>query len=483
MFPLTISELAQITEGELRNSTKLAGSGRCTASINNVSIDTRSLSAGDLFIALKGNQRDGHNYLQEAFDGNAIGSLVCSKTVFDCRDHEKMIVAVQDTLQSLQKLARWNRNQSDALIIGITGSVGKTTTRNMIHAVLCESFAGTQSPHNYNNQIGVPLSLVQLNEAHEFAVIEFGASAPGEIAELASWAEPEIRVLTKIGPAHLDGFGSMESIIQSKAELLDSAGKDDLMLLPYETACIPEINCRLSQNVITTGQTSDCQLCAQNVRIQNGFLCFTVDRDAFQLRVPGKHFLDSALIAIGLARELGLSSRQIQDGFDQFKPLPGRCELKQIGSWTILDDSYNSSPLAVHAALEAFAELSGANQRIAVLGDMLGLGHQSEYYHREVGQQAANSNLDFLITYGDYACDVANGAHQAGMSASRIGAFNDFNAMQEILSLWLEEQAHLLIKGSRDMHMERLLDWLEEQARQAAEIKEISPKLNYRKAG
>lgn len=483
MFPLTFTDLARITQGELINFAAVKGSAHNVSSFENVSIDTRSLSAGDLFVALNGPRYDGHDFLKDAFEHGAAGAVVCSNYCEAETVTGKPVIAVQETLQAMQDLARWNCKQSDALTIGITGSVGKTTTRHMIHTVLSESFAGIQSPRNYNNQIGVPLSLLQLNEEHEFGVIEFGASAPGEISELASWAEPDFGVLTRIGPAHLESFGSLETVIQSKAELIDAIAQNGLIFLPEETARIPEIRRRLPPGAITTGQSKECHLCAQDIRFQKGWLNFSVDGESFRLQVPGKHFLDSALITIGLARELGMTSNQIQNGLDQFQPVPGRCELRMIGSWTVLNDCYNASPLSVTAGLESLCELAGVKHRIAVLGDMLGLGNQSEYYHHEVGKQVANFNIDFLITYGSYACDVASGAHQAGMSPSRIGAFDDFEAMQEILSLWLDKQSAILLKGSRNMQMERLLGWLENQAQsQPIPQRSLRSELNYRKA-
>lgn len=460
MFPLTFSQLTRVTGGELNSSASVEA-----VSVESISTDTRSLRPGDLFIALQGGKYDGHHFLDQAKACGAIGSVVSSASQYRTGiSNEIPQVIVPDTLLTLQELARWNSRQSDALKIGITGSVGKTTTRHMIHTVLSEAFTGFQSPHNFNNQIGVPLSLLQLNEEHEFGVIEFGASSPGEIAELASWTEPEIGVLTNLGPAHLDGFGSLKVVIESKAELIDAVAENGLMILPDETACIPEINRRLPARYLTTGCSNQCDVFAEDMRYQRGVLHFSVAKSAYHLQVPGKHFLNSALIALGIARELGMSSRQIQTGFERFKPLAGRCQIRKIGNWTILDDCYNASPLSVSAALEAISELAGPKHRIVILGDMLGLGDRAAYYHRKLGTQIAKSGIDFLLTYGNHAGDIAHGALLAGMSGTRMGTFEDLIPLQEILSLWLEDECGILIKGSRNMQMERVLNWLEQEA-------------------
>ncbi len=483
MFPLTFTQLARLTDAELNTQ------ARCDSStISSISTDTRSLRRGDLFVALKGTQFDGHDFLDEAVARGAIGTVVSGRHKFCQKVGDQAASAVVgDPLRALQQLAQWNASQSDSLKIGVTGSVGKTTTRHMIHTVLSKQYRGIQSPGNYNNQIGVPLSLLHLSEEDEFGVIEFGASSPGEISSLAGWTEPEIGVLTNIGPAHLDGFGSVETVIQSKAELIDAIGANGLMFLPVEMACIPEIKRRLSARTITTGQSDGCDVLAEEVTFRQGVLQFSVAGELYQLNVPGRHFLNSALVALGIARELGMTGNQIQEAFYQFKPLAGRCQLRQLGNWRVLDDCYNASPLSMAAGLDAIAELDGVSNRIAVLGDMLGLGERSSYYHRKLGMQAAKSNLDFLLVYGEFAHDVAHGAIRAGMNGSRIGVFDDLVLLKEILGLWIEHECGLLIKGSRNMHMERVFAWLEERAslpgQTGQEAEDAESNLIYRRAG
>ncbi len=480
MFPLTFPQLAHLFKAELNVPASL-----CTETIDAVSIDTRTLSPGELFFALPGTTFDGHDFLEEAAIRGAIGTVISADSAY-CQKEEKKIprVIVKQTLPALQQLARWNGEQSDSLKIGITGSVGKTTTRHMIHTVLSEEFTGIQSPGNCNNQIGVPLSLLQLKEDDEFGVIEFGASSPGEIAELAGWTKPEIGVLTNLGPAHLDGFGSVETIIQSKAELIDVVGDNGIMVLPIETASIPEIKRRLPTRVITIGQLNDCHVFAENLSFHRGLLQFSVDRYDYRLQVPGKHFMNAALIALGIARELGMSRSQIQAGFDRFNPLAGRCLYRQIGSWGVIDDCYNANPLSVLAGLNALADMTGVSNRIAVLGDMLGLGERAAHYHRKLGTQIAKTNIDFLLTFGNFAGDVAHGALLAGMNGSRIAVFSEMALLQEILPLWLTDRSGILVKGSRNMQMEKVLAWLEQQARlQIQQSSEIGQLSTYRRAG
>ena len=457
MTEMTLHKLAEVLSGRVVGQFPLS---QPLPTVGCHSIDSRTLNPGEIFWALPGSNQNGHAFVADALRRGA--SLAVVAEPVETGDGPQLLVA--DVQQAMTRLAVWQRQQQEALLIGVTGSVGKTTTRHLIYEVLASQFSGMQSLHNYNNALGVPLSLLSLAPEHEFGVLELGASARGEIAHLAGLVEPEIGVLTEVGPAHLDGFGSVETVLRAKAELLAALPKSGFAVLPYHLAEQPIVRNELTCRVISVGESWAATIQPERVVMAADGLHFSVDGDDYHLQVAGRHFLNSALISLAIGRELELTSAQIQAGFARFQPIAGRCQLRRIGGWQVLDDTYNASPLAMQAALAALQNLAGVSQRIAVLGDMLCLGETSTEYHRQLGRSVALSGFDHLLVYGEFASVVAQGALQAGMSGARIGVFETLPQLQEILSLWLEPRAGLLLKASRNMRLERLLSWLQAEA-------------------
>lgn len=472
----TLHQLAAILEGRLLSAP--VGADPALAYSEN-SIDTRTLRPGDIFWALPGTARDGHDFVREAFQRGAAAAIVSrsqDQSAGPC-------IKVPHVSRALTRLAAWHRQRQDALLIGVTGSVGKTSTRHMLHGVLAERFAGLQSPANFNNRLGVPLSLLKLESRHEFGVLELAASARGEIADLAELVEPEVGLITQIAPAHLDGFGTIENVASAKSELFAALPENGFAVIPEQFAWLPAVKAAVRCPLLTVGTGPNCHVAAREVRHEAGRLRFRVEETTYSLRVPGAHFLNSALLSLAVAREFGLSPVQIQQGLERFQPIPGRCQLRKIGTWTILDDTYNASPVAMQAALTALQQLQVSGPRIAVLGDMLCLGDQAVRHHRKIGQEIARSKIDYLLTYGSAAREFALGAMQAGMSASRIGVFQDLEPLRDILSLWLAPDSAVLLKASRLMRLERLLPLLEQEANSTSTATIPFPGTPLRKAG
>ncbi|HLQ45517.1 MAG TPA: UDP-N-acetylmuramoyl-tripeptide--D-alanyl-D-alanine ligase, partial [Planctomycetaceae bacterium] len=449
-----------------------------------VEIDSRSVKPGCLFWALRGERHDGHDFLVEARSHGAAAAVVSRRRLKKAqeafktgagRSHTAPLIAVDDTLTALADFARWHRSRQEGLVIGVTGSVGKTTTREMIHAVLSASHQGVRSLKNFNNHIGVPLSVLELDASHEFAVLELGASAVGEIAALAEIAKPEVGVITGIGLAHVAGFGSPEKIVLGKGELLEALPASGFAVLPGDDPLTRNMARRAACPVLFVGESERCHVRATNVRVANQWLTFAVDGDEhieYQVPVTGRHFLQAALTALAIAREIGLSPAQIAAGFQNFDSLPGRCQVHRIGPWTVIDDSYNASPASMRAACETLRDWQGANKRLLVTGDMLELGKHTKQSHFELGRAAAEARFDGLLAFGEQAEHVIRGAYDGGMSASRLALCDHLEILLMVLDCVLEKNDVVLIKGSRSTRMERVLEWMQQQAEASSTVSE-----------
>ena len=457
MERFSLRDLVHSTGGRLRDV------DRADARFNRISIDSRETYAGDVFWALKGEHHEGHDFVHQAQEREA---RLCVVSADRAHSVSGPVLIVEETLSALGRFARWHRTRIDALVIGVTGSVGKTTTRELIFAALSSEFPGIRSRKNFNNLIGLPLSLLDLEPGHEFAVLEMGASALGDIRDLCELARPEIGVITAIGPAHLQTFGSLSGIIQTKGELLEQLPTNGFAVLPGDDEVLRVMADRAPCQVIFVGQGDDNHIRATNIETHPGSLRFLCEGQRFDIPVNGRHLLSNALCAIAIGLEIGIPVRALSEGIARFTPVPGRCNVVQIGPWTVIDDSYNASPLSVAAGCRMLRELAipTAGQRLLILGDMRELGETSVLEHERIGNLAAVLNLDRLLVCGDYAADVARGAKQQGMKSHQIAAATDAETLLAILDCWLEPDDLLLVKGSRAMRMERVIDWLKVRA-------------------
>ena len=435
------------------------GLPRQLTSISRIEIDSRKVQPGDLFWALPGLHHDGHNFLQQAFDNGAVAAVVQSG-----RCHATHIIEVPESLQALWDFSRSYRNSFDSLIIGVTGSVGKTTTRRMIQSVLSARFQGIESPYNYNNEFGVPLSLLQLEEDHDFAVIELAAAHPGEIATLTDIARPEMGVITAIGPSHLEGFENIENIVNTKAALIEMLPPEGFAVLNGDDRNLRKIAERASCPFVLVGEKKHNDLIAEEVNVGNRGITFLMNGSDFQVPAIGRHHITSALIAIAIGRQVGMSDDEIKLGLQSFVSVPGRCALKTIGPWTVIDDTYNANPVSMSAACRLLKDWQTDSKRILLAGDMLALGAWTEDFHQLLGEEVTRSKIDRVIAFGSQAACVARSARKHGMDAGCLGATRDQEIATMLLDLWLEPGDVILVKGSRGMKMESFLPKIEQLA-------------------
>lgn len=448
---LTLSQLQQAVGGELiagpaATPPMARGAGRIVT-------DSRRVEPGDIFWALAGPRYNGGDFLAEAYSRGAAGAVVAGPTISP--PPGRWTLRVNNGLQALTGLARWKRSAFNGSVIAVTGSVGKTTTRQMIHRVLSTRLTGTCSPHSYNNHVGLPLSMLAMEPEHDFAVLELGASGAGEIAALAEVCAPRIGVITRVGDAHLGGFGSRTAVAESKAELIEALPADGVAILNGDDSWLRPVADRTSARIIWVGRGVDCDLMATHVSFADGLLCFRVEGRRFHTPVWGRHYLTSALVAVATGRLMGISLDDIADGLEHFDPPPQRCEVVHTQGVAVINDTYNASPQAMHAALELLRDINCRGRRIAVCGDMRELGAAAESLHHCLGEQAVTvCGADLLIACGEYAFNVAAGAEHAGMASARIAAFRRAEEIMPLLSQLVAPGDAVLIKGSRALGLE-----------------------------
>ncbi len=455
MQPVALRELIAACDGTP------VGLDNLNLQFDRVEIDSRRVRVGDVFWAIVGQRDDGHRYVQQALDRGAIACVVeAERTV----PGAPRLVLVEDSVLALWDFAEWYRGQFETLIIGVTGTVGKTTTRHMLQTVLAARYAGIESFANYNNHLGVPLSLLQLCSQHEFAVIELGASQVGEIEDLASIARPEVGVITAISPVHLDEFKTLEAIVQAKGELLEALPESGFAVLNGDDQLVRQLAERASCPVIFVGEQTHNDLVAQWVRVENGWLRFSVESSDFDVPVVGRHHITSAMAAVAVGRQIDLTDDEIATGLRMFEPVSGRSELLRIGPWFVINDTYNSSPASMQAACQTLTDWQTTNKKILITGDMLALGSATTAYHRQLGQLVAQAGISQLVAIGSQAASIAGSAKEHGMDAGCLGVCSDPEIARMLIDCWLEPGDLVMVKGSREMHMEQFISYLESLA-------------------
>lgn len=436
------------------------GAGCPDDKVNSVSTDTRTLCEGALFVALRGENFDGHDFIATAIDAGAAAVMIdverAGKNPGGCA-----VVRVEDTHGALQLLARNYRMDLGLTGIGITGSNGKTTTKDFISSVLSEEFSVSATVGNLNNLIGLPLSILSADDSHEFGVWEMGMSVPGEIKQLAAIASPDVGVITNIGMAHIESMKSPEAIAREKGMLAETIGEGGLVVLNGEDRHASSIARRSCARVVTVGfGVGDFR--AVDVEQTESGVGFTIvangEKHPVFIATPGRHMIINALLAAAVGSHFGLSLEVIARGLGRAKLTAGRMQQRDLGGVSYIDDSYNSNPDSMRAALNTLAELKCDGRRIVVIGGMAELGEISDTEHRKVGEAAACAGIDCILSVGELAAPVHAGADCK--LPGRAQHFESHGECADFLSREARSGDIVLIKGSRSSAMERVLEAL-----------------------
>lgn len=431
--------------------------------VNGVSIDSRDIKPGNLFVPLKGERTDGHKFIAEAVKKGAVGSF-CAEPL-PPESLPGVVIKVEDTLDALQKMAGYNRKKYAPDVIGITGSSGKTTTKDLIATVLGRHYKILKTEGNYNNEIGLPLTLLNITEEHRIAVLELAMSGLGEIALLSQIARPGWAVITNIGEAHIELLGSIDNIARAKGELLESMDKEGVAVLNGDDARLRVMAGRFPGRVYYYGWEADADFRAGEYSFTNEGSEFTVyfpdgQEHVYRIPVPGKHNISNALAALALGYLFGIRADDLEFGLWERNDSGGRMQLKTLDSGLkIFDDTYNANPGSMKASLDVVKNIKTPGVKIAVLGDMLELGEFSENAHREIGKKVAESGIDYLITVGGQAKYIGREAVDKKLKVF-ICSNND-EAWSCLQDIYLPENSYILLKGSRGMKLEEIVNRLE----------------------
>lgn len=421
-----------------------------------ICIDSRSCEAGNIFIAIQGENHDGHQFLAAAIAKGCRAVIVNRPVVLP---EAVTVIEVSDTRKALQDLARFHRLRFDIPVIAVTGSNGKTTTKDMIAAVLSARERVLKTEGNFNNEIGLPLTLLRLTAEHTAAVVEMGMRGLGQIAQLADIACPTMGVVTNVDQTHIELLGSVEAIAAAKGELATAIPASGCVVLNADDNHVLAMAQKATAKVRTFGFGPAAEVRGQTVETQAGGLRLTGEwrGTSFAINVPalGRHNAWNALAAVTVALELGLTMEEIATGLARFHPGAMRLELCPVGDSLWINDAYNASPLSMRAALIAVAEVP-ASRHIAVLGDMLELGAASPAAHEAIGRLAAEQGFAVVLTVGDAAAGIARAAAEAGIAVRHCVDHHD--AAVELGRL-LQGGEVILVKGSRGMKMERVLEY------------------------
>ena len=414
--------------------------------------DTRILKSGQLFIVLQG-ARDGHDFIGAAMEKGA-AAVLCSRKVGDYP-----AIYVEDPRIALGQIAREELKRIGAKVVGVTGSVGKSTTKEMIAAVLETTYITEKTPANHNNDIGMPMAILSMPESTQVAVLEMGMNHFGEIAYLSNIAHPDIAVIVNIGTSHIEFLGSQEGIRQAKMEILEGMSADGKLFLNGDDALLRKLPNVPEQKIGYFGTSEGCDIRGETISQAPGLLCYTVNADrapfAIELSLEGMHYVVDSLAAVAVGLAMDVSPDRIVGCLKYFQNMAGRQEIYEEQGYTIIRDCYNAGPESMAAALAVLGARKG--RRIAVLGDMLELGDRTWAEHYKVGRLAAE-NADAVYAFGPNSDRVAAGALTGGIPQNKIGKYTDRTQLIDELKRMAQPGDVLLFKGSRGMHMEWILE-------------------------
>lgn len=462
MKEFSTAALAQIIKAEpVKNASTFSG----------VSIDSRTTEADDCFFAIAGENFDGHDYVTDAFAKGAVCAVV-AKDIEDKKFPEKPILKVADTIKALGDLARQFRRQAGFKVVAITGSAGKTTTRQIIYQALSQRFRAHQSPKSFNNNIGLPLTLLTADSNCQIVIAELGSNHPGEIAHLTRIAEPDIALVTNVHPAHLEGFGSLQTIIWEKISIAEGLAPDGTFIINADFDQLVSACREKGLKFLTFGKSNNADYQALNIKYEPAASQFTIDGIQVSLPLPGPGNLENALAAWTVCSQFDITIDDFKQAVAKLSPVSMRTELLQVGTLTILSDCYNANPASMKNALNILTNLDPARKRrlVFICGDMAELGNQTETLHTELGASIEKANVNLLITVGKFAEITADAAKitskhnmdSPGEAPIRIKCFEDALSLCNKLNEFIKDYDIILVKGSRTARLETVVEKIKE---------------------
>ncbi len=443
--------------------------GGDTARFSSVVIDSRNAKASDFFVAIRGERFDGHDFVESVTESGGRGFLIrrdkiAELPISEWRDKGIACVAVVDTRRALGDMAAYRRKTAGIPVVAITGSNGKTSTKDMTASVLGQRFNTLSTAGNLNNDIGVPLTLLRLSPDHQAAVVEMGMNHPGEIRRLSAICRPNIGMITNIAPAHLEGLGGIEAVAAAKGELLENITPDGVAVLNADNVHGMRLKDQATGRVLLFGLGDAADVRADKIIQHEDGIAFNLhlpDAEiSVKLHVHGRFMVYNALAAAAAGNLLGVSAAEIKDGLAAFKPVKGRMSICRTDRGvSVVDDSYNANPGSMEAAISVLSAMPKQGRSVLVAGDMRELGSAAGELHERIGRIAARSGIDRLYITGENADDMARGAIIEGMAADRIFVGTKPDIMAE-LNDFLDVGDWVLVKGSRSMGMEEIVEWL-----------------------
>ena len=457
MEALTLRQLLEAVGGTL-----LGDYAPLDATFTDVCTDSRKVTEGCLFLPLQGERFDGHGFINSALEDGAVGCITA-------REREsylpgKFYVKVRSTQRALRDLARYYKGLFPIPFVAVTGSVGKTTTKDMVAAVLSNKYKVLKTEGNFNNDIGLPLTVLRLDHTHEICVLEMGMDHAGEIDYLSEVVEPDVAIITNIGDAHIENLGSREAIFNAKCEVFPHLKKDGLAILSGDDELLITLRGRLEQKIVFVGANEDLDYVAYDLQSESGHLkCMVrtpVNHFGADIPALGNHMIYSTLMATAVAERFGMASDEITQGIRAFLPTKMRMNLIRCpGDVVILNDAYNANPQSMRAAAAVLGDASN-RRRVAVVGDMKELGTNSQLFHRAVGGYFADAGVDRLIAIGDLARYMAEGAQEAGLENASY--YPTMDEARDALHRELRAGVTILVKASRSMAFEKIVEFLQE---------------------
>ncbi len=446
---MLVKEILEATNGKLL-------SGNINDDIKGFTQDSRQVKEGDMYIPLMGENADGHNYIRHAFINGASATL----TMHEINYPSKNVILVDDTLKALGDMARYLRSHRNVKVVGITGSVGKTSTKDMIYSVVKEKYKTLKTLGNYNNHIGLPLTILRYQD-EEVMILEMGMNHLGEIHYLTEIAKPDIAAITNVGTAHIGEVGSRENILKAKMEIVDGLN-DGILVINDDNDMLHTVE-EKDYKLIRVGENDRCDLKAYDIdlRISDSYFKIDVNDQTYQVHVPvaGEHFIYNALIAIAIGLSLDIDMDLCKQGIEHFELTKNRMDILELNDMTVIDGTYNANLDSMKSSLDVLSQYP--NRKIAVLADMLELGDYEQKLHEEVGYKVVESDVDILLCVGRASKYIIDAVKEKGMKNAYH--FKNNQDLIQFLDEILEKDDVILVKGSNGMHLKEVIEFLKER--------------------